>query len=111
MSNAERRAIPINAKSVDSRDRDKMGTVAVTLNVMPNSPEVDLEKIKSEISSEANKLGIELKGIEEKPIAFGLKRLEVLLIMPDQGGTDKIEDSISKIEGVKSVESGEVTLL
>ena len=49
MSDAGREAIPINAKSADSRGRDKMGMVAVTLKVMPNSPEVDLEKIKSEM--------------------------------------------------------------
>jgi translation elongation factor aEF-1 beta len=85
-----------------------MGTVAVTLNVMPESAEADLEKIKSEITSIVKD---ELKGIEEKPIAFGLKRLEVLLMMPDSKGTSDIEDAISKIEGVASVEAGDITLL
>jgi len=88
-----------------------MGMVAVTLNVMPESPKVDLERIKSEINSEVNKLGTELKGIEEKPVAFGLKCLEVLLIMSDQGGTDKIEESIKRIQGVASVKAGDITLL
>jgi len=88
-----------------------LGDVAVTLKVMPEGTEVDLEKLRTEISSVVKKLGINLKGIEEKPIAFGLKCLEVLMIMPDQGGTDKIEDAISKISGVASVEPGEITLL
>ncbi len=86
-----------------------MGTVAVTLNVMPDSPEADLEKIKSEISSLIK--DAEIKGIEEKPVAFGLKRLEVLLMMPDSKGTSDIEEAISKIEGVASVEAGDITLL
>ena len=85
-----------------------MGSVAVTLKVMPDSAEANLEKIKSEITSIVKNA---LKGIEEKPVAFGLKCLEVLLIMPDQGGTDKIEEEIKKIQGVASVEAGEVTLL
>ena len=88
-----------------------MGMVAVTLNVMPGSPDVDLERIKSEINSEVNKLGIELKGIEEKPVAFGLKCLGVLLTMPDNKGTADLEEAIAKIDGVASVEAGEITLL
>ena len=91
-----------------------MGQVAVTLKIMPENPEVDLEKMKTEISSAVSKLGIELKGIEEKPVAFGLKCLEVLLIMPDapdQGGTDRIEEAIKNIPGIASVEAGDITLL
>ena len=86
-----------------------MGMVAITLKVMPDSPEADLEKIKSEISSLIK--DAEIKGIEEKPVAFGLKCLEVLLTMPDNKGTASLEDSISKIEGVASVEAGNITLL
>ena len=86
-----------------------MGMVAVTLKVMPDSPQADLEKIKSEIRKCIK--DVEIKGIEEKPVAFGLKCLEVLLTMPDQGGTDNIEEAIKKIPGVVSVEAGNVTLL
>lgn len=88
-----------------------MGDVAVTLKVMPESPEADLEKIKAEISSVINGAGVHLKGIEEKPVAFGLKCLEVLMIMPDQGGTDELEELLRGIEGVASVEAGDITLL
>jgi elongation factor 1-beta len=87
-----------------------MGTVAVTLKVMPESPTVDLEKIKSEIRKKIK--NVRIKGIEEKPVAFGLKLLEILLILPDaKGGTDAIEEEIRSIKGVASVETGEVTLL
>ncbi|MCX6818717.1 MAG: elongation factor 1-beta [Candidatus Aenigmarchaeota archaeon] len=88
-----------------------MGDVAITLKVMPESPEIDTKKMMSEISSAIKKLGINVKSIEEKPIAFGLKCLELLLVMPDQGGTDKIEETIKKIHGVASIESGDITLL
>lgn len=109
MSTAGRRAIHISVLSVDSRDRDKMGMVAVTLRVMPDSPKADMERIKSDIRK---KVKIRIKSIEEKPVAFGLKALEILLILPDmKGGTDEIEEAIRTIKGVASVESGEVTLL
>jgi elongation factor 1-beta len=87
-----------------------MGNVAVTLNVMPDSPEADLEKMKEEIKNRIGN-GIKLEQINEKPVAFGLKRLEVLLTMPDNKGTSDLEEAISKIEGVASVEPGEITLL
>jgi elongation factor 1-beta len=85
-----------------------MGTVAVTLNIMPTSADADLEKIKEEIQ----KLDAEIKSIEEKPLAFGLKSLEVLLTLEDtDGGLDKIEDAIKSIEGVENVEAGDISLI
>ena len=87
-----------------------MGTVAVTLRIMPSSPDTDLEKIKQEVK---NSLGVEakLEQINEKPVAFGIKCLEVLFTMPDTGGTDKIEEKLSGIEGVESVNTENVTLI
>ena len=89
-----------------------MGTVALTFRIMPESPETDLNKIKAEIKNVVSKHGsIELKSIEEKPIAFGLKALELLITMPDRQGTDKLEEEMANIDGVASVEAGDVTLL
>ena len=89
-----------------------MGTVAATLKVMPSSADTDMEKIKEEIKKAVSReKDIKLQSIEERPIAFGLKALHVLLIMPDTHGTDNIEKAISAISGVASVEAGDVTLL
>ena len=88
-----------------------MGQVAVTIKVMPESPETDLDKIKSQIKKAVSGK-TEIKNIKETAIAFGLKQLEILLLMPDQsGGTDEIEDKIRKIKGVSSVECGDITLI
>ncbi|HLD83424.1 MAG TPA: elongation factor 1-beta [archaeon] len=85
-----------------------MGMVAVTLNVMPSSVDTDLEKIKKEIK----KLKIHVKSMEEKPVAFGIKKLEVLFTMEDaEGGIGRIEEAIGKIEGVESVEAGGISLV
>ncbi|MBI4018700.1 MAG: elongation factor 1-beta [Candidatus Aenigmarchaeota archaeon] len=85
-----------------------MGMVAVTLNIMPASVDTDLAKIKDEIK----KLQINVKTIEEKPVAFGLRKLEVLFTMEDaDGGIDRIEEAIGKIEGVESVEAGDISLV
>lgn len=77
-----------------------MGVVAVELQVMPESIDTDLEKIKQEIKNELK----EAKNIkiEEKEIAFGLKSLAVIVAWPENIDTDKIENIISKIKGVSS---------
>ncbi len=89
-----------------------MGTVAATLKVMPSSVDADFEKIKKEIEKVvSSEKDVKLQSMEEKPVAFGLKALHILLIMPDAHGTDSIEKAIEAIDGVASVEAGDVTLL
>lgn len=84
-----------------------MGRVAVTLKVMPKSPDTDIERIKKEIRG-----SIEVQEIKEEPIGFGLVALRVLVVLADaSGGTDSVEKAISGIEGVASVETEDVTLL
>ena len=83
-----------------------MGKVAISLKIMPESPEVDLEQVKKAISS---KMQIQDSKIE--PLAFGLKQLKVLIIMADKGGTEQAEKTIKSIKGVESVETESVTLV
>jgi len=82
-----------------------MGNVAVALKIMPESPETDLEKVKEEISK---KMKIQDSKIE--PIAFGLKSLKILIIMPDKE-TGDIEGKIKGVKGVSDVEIESVTLV
>ena len=90
-----------------------MGNVAVTLKVMPSSPEVDLAVLKKRIEDIFNKHHeAKLQQINEKPIGFGLVALQVLITLPDSaGGTEGIEQAIEAIEDVASVESEDVTLI
>jgi translation elongation factor aEF-1 beta len=85
-----------------------MGQVALTLNVMLKSPDTDISAVKNEIEKIAKP-----QVINEKPIAFGLKMLEVMLVFDDKVGanTDAIEAKLREIQGVSSVETGEVTLI
>ncbi|HNX17735.1 MAG TPA: elongation factor 1-beta [Methanoregula sp.] len=84
-----------------------MGSVAVILRVMPESPDVDLEKLKSALKEKLP--GI--KDIKEEPIGFGLKALKLAAIVNDAGGeTDALEGKLSAIPGVERAEIIEVTL-
>jgi len=81
-----------------------MGDVAIHFRVMPEGVDTDLEAIKRALTA----LGA--KHIEEKPVGFGLKSLEVIFITPDKAG-QTFEDKIREIPGVESVETVGVTLI
>lgn len=84
-----------------------MGSVALILKVMPESPDVDLEALKVAMRAKVPSI----QDIQEEPIGFGLKALKVMAVVSDQGGeTDAIEEAISTIEGVERAEIAELTL-
>jgi len=88
-----------------------MGEVVATIKLMPESPEIDVEKVKAEIKSSIPE-NTELHSIEEEPIAFGLVALNVMVVVDDaEGGTEQIEENLSKIEDIASIEVVDVRRL
>ena len=87
-----------------------MARVVVTLKVMPSSTDMNLtgleQKAKQEIISFCNSQEFR---ISIKPIAFGLKALEIIFVMDEsKGSTEELENKISQINGVESVEVTDV---
>ncbi len=88
-----------------------MGNVIMKIRVMPSDVDVDLEKILNEVKNIQIE-GLELRDHSIQPIAFGLKALVLVAVMPDTGGIgDRYIEEISKIEGVESVEVEAMELL
>ena len=84
-----------------------MGSVAVILRVMPESPEINIEELKKALKQKIPSI----QEMKEEPIGFGLKALKVLAVVNDAGGeTDAIEKSMNEIAGVERAEIIEVTL-
>ena len=79
------------------------GVVAVIVRIMPDSPDENLDKIKKEAEIILNKEGAKNISLEEKPVAFGLKAIFVKFAFPEDKGTDIIENILSNIKGVSSV--------
>ena len=87
-----------------------MGDVIALMRVMPGEVISDdkLQKMIDDIK-DVVKLPVTLGKIEVKNIAFGLKGLNVTVLVPDDaGGLDPVVDIISKIENVDSVEVTDV---
>ena len=86
-----------------------MGKVAVSFRIMPEGVEVDLGSIQTRVRET---LGGKLKKLSVKPVAFGLKAVEVIVIMDDASGEmEKVEAALGGLPGVGGVETTEVTLL
>ena len=90
-----------------------MATVIISLKIMPESPDVDMDALQKLVDVEIRKFG-ELNAEEEvritvEPIAFGLKALIVLFAMDEsKGSTEPLENALNTLEGVNSVEVTDV---
>lgn len=88
-----------------------MGEVGLQYRILPEGLDVDLKKLKDDIGK-VLPLGASLKASEERPVAFGLKALHVLIVLDDKkGGAEQVESAISGVPGVQSVEIVEMGLL
>lgn len=86
-----------------------MGNVAITFRLMPEDASTDLKPIKDSV---VKALGPALKGMQEKDVAFGLRALLALAVVKDEAGaSDRLEQSLSAIPGVSSVEAIDITLV
>lgn len=77
--------------------------VVIMIKLMPESPEVDLEGIKQAARETLETEGAKNLSFEERPIAFGLKAVIAKFDMPEEKGTDTVEEKLSKIQNVSSV--------
>lgn len=83
--------------------------VAVTIRIMPSDINTDIEKIKNGLDGITEKFG-KLHKTEIKPIAFGLKSIEAIILLNDEkSGIEDIESRIRKLNGVGEVEVLEVS--
>lgn len=79
-----------------------MGEVALTVKIMPESMDIDLEKLQSKIE-ETIPESIKIMGTEVVPVAFGLKALLINMVMQDES-PDELIEKISEMEGVGRAE-------
>jgi elongation factor 1-beta len=88
-----------------------MGRVAVLFRLMPQGVETDLNEVAKGVRS-ALPAGVQIRGIQAKDIAFGLRALLLSVVMDDTGGVlDATEHALAKIPHVESVEVMEEGLL
>jgi len=92
-----------------------MGDVVGLIRIMPKEvlEDAQLNKMMEEIKALV-KPPAKIGNIEIKNIAFGLKGINLTVVIPDkagQGGLDPIAEEISKLEKVETAEVTDVGLL
>jgi elongation factor 1-beta len=88
-----------------------LGEVGLQYRILPEGLEIDLDVLLASIKK-ALPLGAILRASEQKPVAYGLKALHVLIVMDDKkGGSEIVEETLGKVPGVQSVEMIEIGLL
>ncbi len=81
-----------------------MARVVITLKIMPEDTDVDLEELLEKIRENVPE-GTDVRANEIVPIAFGLKAIRMNVARDESlGGTDDIEEAISMLDGVSQVE-------
>ncbi|MCF2135753.1 MAG: elongation factor 1-beta [Candidatus Thorarchaeota archaeon] len=81
-----------------------MARVVMTLKIMPEDVDVNLEDLRERIK-ESIPEGTDVRATEIVPIAFGLKALRMNVAREESmGGPDDIEKAIMALEGVAQVE-------
>lgn len=86
-----------------------MAHVIITIKLMMENPEVDINKVKEDATKIIEDFGGEVGKVEEEPLAFGLVSLLLTFVMDEKkGGTDPLEDSLSEVNGVGNVEMVDV---
>lgn len=83
-----------------------MGEVIALIRVMPSDilDDNQMEELKNKVK-EKIKEPARLARMDIRDIAFGLRALDVTVVVPDaEGGVDPIAEDISSIDGVESAE-------
>ena len=83
-----------------------MGIVAMTYKINPDSDvdDVDADAIASTITGMGDEV-YNIQSVEVKPLAFGLKFVQVHVVMDDgEGLADALEGRMSEIHGVGEIE-------
>ena len=89
-----------------------MANAIITVRIMPESPDVDLEHVKKLAEQKIDHFvgGQKQKQFEIKPVAFGLKSLDIHFMMDEsKGSPDSVAEDIATIEGVQNAEITNVT--
>jgi len=81
-----------------------MGIVLVKIKIMPTSPDVNLEEIKTKAKLILEKNKGKQINFAEEPIAFGLKAVIAGFSLDEEFPLDPIEEKFQKIKNVNSVQ-------
>lgn len=93
------------ALNASSKDQIKMANVLITVKIMPESTETDLDEIIESVKRILDEAECSFARAEKENVAFGLMSLKIIFMMDEKRSTelDGLEGKLSNINGVMSV--------
>ncbi len=89
------------------RDLIKMAQAIVTIKVMPENPEINLDELENKVKDAIKEFIQEDSDMktEIEPVAFGLKALKIIFVMEESlGSPDSMAEKVENFEEVASAE-------
>jgi len=102
---------PILVQNVISRGLTKMAEAIITLKIMPESPDVNLDNLELKAKEKIIHFVREdaTMKVSVEPVAFGLKAINIIFVMDEAlGSPDPLAEEIEKFEDVASAEITDV---
>jgi len=88
-----------------------MGDVGIVYKILPEDLEVNVENLMKRIEEQVKDM-VKIKGMQIKPIAFGLNAILMYIIVKDEAGiAEKFEEKVKSIKGVGEIEVEEMSLI
>ncbi len=81
-----------------------MANALIKIKIMPESPDTNLNELKTAAQKTVEKIGGIFNKTEIQAIAFGLNAVIVIFSLPEEKGTNIIEENFNKIEKISSAE-------
>jgi len=81
-----------------------MGTALVTIKIMPESIDVDLEALQEKVKQITQETGGEKPTTKTEPIAFGLNAIILNFALDESKSIDNIQDKLKELPEVSSAE-------
>lgn len=81
-----------------------MAKMLAIMDIMPEGVEVDLEELKASIKKAVESFEAQFGEVKEEELAFGLKKLKVVIITSEDENLDNLAAKVKEVDGVKSAE-------
>ena len=81
-----------------------MGTALITIKIMPESPNANLDAIQEKAKQVVEEKGGKNPSTKTEPVAFGLNAVIINFAMDESLSQDSFEEPLKQIEEVNSVE-------
>ena len=81
-----------------------MGTALITIKIMPESPNANLDAIQEQAKQVVEEKGGKNPSTKTEPVAFGLNAVIINFAMDESLSQDSFEEPLKQIQEVNSVE-------